>query len=117
MKIDQADTYFSRYIRTRDNWTCQRCLKRYEEGSQGLHCSHFFGRRNEATRFDEDNCVALCFGCHKYFDEHNREAYRDFKLNQLGEKRFKALKVRANTIKKKDRKMEAIKWREALKSL
>lgn len=113
MKLDTADKHFSLYIRTRDNFTCQRCKKK----SESVACSHFFGRRIENTRFDPENCVALCYGCHKYFDETNREAYRDFKLEQLGEKRFNALKVRANTYKKKDRKMEAIIWREALRTI
>ena len=115
MKLDLADKYFSKFIRTRDKWTCQRCKTKYKEGS--LACSHFYGRRNESTRFEPDNCIALCYGCHKYFDETNREAYREFKLKQLGEKRFKSLQVQVNTFKKKDRKLEAIIWKEALKQL
>ena len=105
MKIDKTDALFSKYIRTRDNWTCQRCQKQYPENSQGLHCSHFYGRANENTRFDPDNCTAICFGCHQYFDEKNREDYRDFKLKQLGKKRFDELKIRANLYCKKDRKL------------
>lgn len=115
MQIDKADQLFSKWIRTRDKWTCQRCKTKYQENSQGLHCSHFYGRRNESTRFEPDNCIALCYGCHKYFDETNREAYREFKLNQLGQKRFDTLKVQVNTYKKKDRKLEAIIWKQALK--
>ena len=117
MKIDSADKYFSLYIRTLATWQCARCFRQYEEGSRGLHCSHFYGRRNESTRFEPDNCVALCFGCHQYFDETNREDYRDFKLKQLGTRRFNSLRLQVNLYKKKDRKLEAITWKEAYKFL
>ena len=114
-KIDKADSLFSKWIRRRDNNTCQRCKRKFLDGEAGLHCSHFYGRVNESTRFEPDNCVAICYGCHKYFDETDREAYRDFKLKQLGEKRFNSLRVQKSTYKRKDRKMEAIIWKEALK--
>lgn len=117
MTRDKADSKFSEYIRTRDNWTCQRCLRKYKEKSQGLHCSHFFGRRNESVRFDPENCVSLCFGCHKYFDEHDREAYREFKIKQLGEKQFELLTIKARTPKKKDRKMSYIIAQQLLNDL
>ena len=108
MKLDAADQAFSLYIRTRDKWTCQRCFTQYEPPTKALHCSHFYGRVSESTRFEPDNCVALCYGCHKYFDEHNRKAYDDFKLKQLVEERYKSLMVQNNTYKKKDRKMSLI---------
>jgi 5-methylcytosine-specific restriction endonuclease McrA len=113
MKLDKADQLFSLYIRTRDDFICQRCKKK----SDSVACSHFYGRRNESTRYEPDNCVTLCYGCHKYFDETNRESYRDFKLKQLGKKRFNTLKVQVNTYKRKDRKMEALIWKKAISSL
>ena len=113
IKVDKADQLFSRYIRTRDNWTCQRCFKKYEEGSQGLHNSHFWGRGHENTRFEPDNCDALCFGCHRYFTSNPGE-YKDWKKGRLGAKRYDTLMIQANTYKKKDRKMEAIVWKKAL---
>lgn len=105
MKLDKADVMFSKYIREYYNWTCQRCWTRYERGSQGLHNSHYFGRSRESTRFDPENCTALCWGCHQYFDGTNPEAYREFKINQIGEERFKKLRIRAETLVKKDRKL------------
>jgi len=113
IKIDKADTAFSKYIRTRDKWTCQRCKTMYPEKHQGLHNSHYFGRGNECTRFDPENCIALCFGCHQAWDS-NKEDYRDFKIKQLGEKRFKALRVRASSICKKDREMSYLKAKKLL---
>lgn len=112
MKFDGADRLFSLWIRKRDKFTCQRCGGKGES----LQCSHFYGRVNESTRFEPDNCITLCYVCHKYFDETDREAYRDFKLKQLGQRRFDLLKIQRHTYKKKDRKLEAIKWKLALNS-
>ena|SRR3990167_9602660 len=117
IKIDKADQLFSKYIRTRDNWTCQRCKKNYEDNPGGLHCSHYFGRAKESTRFDPENCDALCYGCHQYWGSTDREGYRNFKIIQLGDAYWKRLMLRANSFKKKDRKMEAIIWKKALESL
>ena len=66
IKRTKWDVVFSDYIRYRDNWTCQRCNKKYIEKSQGLHCSHFYGRRSWATRIEPCNAMALCFGCHQH---------------------------------------------------
>lgn len=113
IKIDAADKWFSKYIRELADNTCERC------GNQGesLQCSHFFGRANESTRFDIDNVDCLCYGCHIYWGSTNREDYRVYKIKKLGEDAFEDLVIRANTYKKKDRKLEAIKWRMAYKDL
>ena len=110
MKIKRcaADTAFSTYIRARDKWQCQRCLKQYAQKSQGLHCSHFHSRKKESVRFDPENCDALCMACHIYFGGNPLE-YVVWKRKQLGYERFDALSVRAHQYKKKDRKMELIK--------
>lgn len=117
MKIDKADSVFSKFIRSRDKWTCVRCKKRYAPPTMALHCSHFFGRTKESTRFDEDNCDSLCYGCHRYWEKEDREGYRDFKLNQLGEDGFEALRMRAMTISKKDRTSAHLYWKTRLKEL
>ena len=116
IRIDKADSLFSKWIRTRDGWTCQRCLTKYPVGSQGLHNSHFYGRGHENTRFEPDNCQALCFGCHQYLGS-NPNDHRDFMLKKLGQKRFDTLQLQANTYKKKDRAYEILKWNLALKDL
>jgi hypothetical protein len=114
ISIDKADQLFSRWIRNRDNWTCKRCGKKYEKGDQRLQNSHFYGRSHENTRFEPDNCDAMCFGCHQFFTS-NPADYASWKIKQLGQKGYDLLMLRAYTYKKKDRKMEVIKWSEALK--
>lgn len=96
IKINPADKWFSLYIRYRDKWQCQRCLKQYPERSGSVHNSHFWGRGNKSVRYDEENCVALCVYCHQYFTA-NPQDHSDFFLKRLGKRRFDALGIRART--------------------
>jgi hypothetical protein len=92
VKIHAADSIFSLYIRTRDNWTCQRCGKAYEpKPGPALQTSHFIGRAIWATRWDPDNCDALCWGCHERWEALKATEYREWKISQLGQERFAAL--------------------------
>ena len=121
-KLDRADTLFSRYIRLRD----KKCLYCGREGEmtkdgfpiKGLQNSHYWGRGHESTRFEPDNCMTLCAYHHNYLGHgEGRDEYRDMMIKKLGEKRFKTLELQKNTYKKKDRKLEVIIWKEALKKL
>lgn len=116
VKIDKADKLFSEYIRRRDG-QCMRCHKKGKgnKGIVGLQNSHYFGRSRENTRFDEYNADALCFGCHKIWGSDDKEGYRNFKLKQLGKKKFADLEFRAALYKKRDRILAALYWQERLK--
>lgn len=116
VKIDKADKAFSLYVRTRDNWTCQRCNKRYEPPTSALHCSHFQGRGKEATRFDEINADALCYGCHQYFTSHPAEHYQ-WQVNRKGQQTVDMIVLRSNQYHKKDRVLAYMYWTERLKDL
>jgi len=96
LKIFPSDSIWSKYIRTRDNWTCQRCDKKYAPPTSALHCSHFWSRGAWSVRFDEKNCQALCYGCHSYLGG-NPQEHREFILDKLGQKEFDALQKRRNT--------------------
>lgn len=120
VKRDLADKLFSDYIRKRDG-SCVRCGK-----TESLTCSHYWGRKHENTRFDIWNAEALCNGCHMLW-EHQKEIkihnntvmgeYALYKLSKLGNNGYSALKLRAHSTKKKDRKMEVIRIKELLKQL
>lgn len=120
-KINPNDTKFSRYIRQRDGWRCQykfKCLGNvsFESNPGGLHCSHFQKRGKWTTRYDPDNCDAACVPCH-YFVENNPQGQRvleEWKKKQLGEQRYKALLIRANTTGKRDDKLTAIYIKQLL---
>lgn len=120
IKIDKADIKFSQYIRLRDK-KCVRCNFPIKLNDIGLplnnQCSHYFGRGKEGTRFEPDNCDALCFGCHQEWGSNDRESYRQFKIKQLGEQRFKTLQLQAYSYHKKDRFIELIKWKAMLEKL
>jgi 5-methylcytosine-specific restriction endonuclease McrA len=98
VKRDARDREFSRMIRERDWYTCQRCGAMHKTNSQGLHCAHMFSRGKLGTRWDPENAVALCYGCHRYLDTHP-DLKREFFLARLGVERFEALELRSNRTK------------------
>jgi len=80
IKRTAEDIKFSKMIRIRDKWTCQRCGAEKAPNSQGLHCAHGFTRRTKATRFEPSNALALCYGCHQFVDSHAAEKEALFRL-------------------------------------
>ena len=108
IKRDKRDIAFSRYIRARDGWRCQRCGTYYpEDRRQGLDCAHFYGRRNKGVRWDPDNAVALDRGCHQYFGEHP-DQFKAFMFARLGEARYNALALKAKKVTKFTR--DELEW-------
>lgn len=111
IKIDKADQTLSLFIRLRDKKCC-RCGSPVEMNEKGLpkshHNSHYFGRGNECTRFDPENCDTLCCGCHEIWGSNDKEGYREFKIKQLGEDGFLKLRQRFSMCCKKDRLMSLI---------
>lgn len=95
MKRDAADARFSLEIRERDRWTCQRCGTSYVPPTRALHCAHIFSRGKYRTRFDPDNAVALCYGCHRHIDTHPIEKETFFR-ERMGDEAYDALRLRAN---------------------
>jgi late competence protein required for DNA uptake (superfamily II DNA/RNA helicase) len=80
IKRTAEDARFSKFIRERDNFTCQRCGKEHAPNSQGLHCAHNFTRRTKVTRHMMTNALALCYGCHQFVDSHSAEKEALFRL-------------------------------------
>lgn len=98
IKRKPADIRFSREIRARDNFTCQRCGRTHLPNSVGLHAAHYFTRRTQATRFDPDNALSLCYGCHQFVDSHPEDK-RELWISRIGQERFDALTLRAHGVK------------------
>ncbi len=115
IRISPLDKLFSEYIRKRAMASiggCERCFtqkKSYKE----LQCSHFYGRGKRTTRFDEDNCAGLCFGCHEYLGAHPVEHVEFFKA-RLGE-RFDLLTARAYRTGRPDENAITLYLKEKLK--
>ena len=104
VKLRKTDRLWTKHIRTRDKYTCQKCEKTYPtESCRNLGVSHYWGRGRENTRFDEDNCIALCtLPCHQNWGGEGRQEYTDFMKQRLGEKGFADLELRAHMRKKRD---------------
>ena len=96
VKIRPADKAFSDCVRERAGWKCERCGSYFEPGRRmGLHCSHFHGRGKWSTRFDGDNCQALCYGCHMQMGSHPDE-HRRLMMEKLGPGGYDLLLERSN---------------------
>lgn len=86
-----CDALFSRYIRERDGFRCQKCNTHYPNG-KGLEAAHHFVRGRKATRYDPDNCYALCaIPCHHFEDKVDGTWYLGFMQKKLGFEQFQAL--------------------------
>jgi len=103
LKLRKTDTLFSKYLRKKRHYRCERCGRFYPEG-KGLQASHFYGRRKESVRFDEENVDVLCIGDHQFFEEEPAE-YAAWKLKKLGRKKYDLLNLRAHTYHKRDDKL------------
>lgn len=54
-------------------------------------------------RFEADNVIAACYGCHQFLGS-MPEKHREFFLKRLGQKRFDLLMLKANTPERPDYK-------------
>jgi len=117
-KVRKNDILFSRYIRELANWKCAACGKDYSDNHQGLHCSHYFSRRKENTRFDLDNSIALCIYHHNLWGHGDgRAEYTEFMIKKLGSEGFDLLRLRADLYFKRDDFLTALVLKEMLNEL
>jgi len=83
------DGIWSKAVRTRDGFRCQRCpphkQRIFDEKSKGLHAHHILtkGGHGFSTRWDIENGVAVCYGCHMYLQGNPLENER-FAVENLG---------------------------------
>lgn len=94
LKRDSLDALFSNYIRLRDGYNCQRCGAHHDPPTQAIHCAHIFSRGNKGLRWDEDNAIALCYGCHRYYTAYPLY-FRAWVKQRIGAANFDLLMFRA----------------------
>ena len=117
ISIRKSDALFSQYLRKKRGYRCEKCGRQYREGERNFGVSHFWGRRNENVRYDENNCDVLCnMPCHQFFEE-NPENYREWKLKKLGKKEYTKLKLSAQFYCKRDDLANEIYWKLKLKEI
>lgn len=103
--VDTLDVTFSKLVRERNDWTCEYSGCEYcgnhsfRHRPGGLHNSHFRGRRGRSTRWDLDNCFALCHKRHERMGD-SPDEHAAWVRRQLGDVRFDELVRRANTPRK-----------------
>ena len=112
IRLNRADTLFSRYIREKRGWRCEKCgvLCRDKEGNRfrRLEASHYHGRGNLNTRYDVANVRTLCFLCHQRMGGHTRDENGEYDLwmkELLGPEGYKKLRIRAELYAKRDEKL------------
>jgi len=115
IKLNPLDILFSRYIRAKAGYTCEFCGRK-PANRQGLHCSHFIGRRYQNTRFLETNCACLCFTCHNYMHDFP-SVHREFFIKRIGSDKLEQLEIIARTKSFVDRDAIAKDLKEKLKAL
>ena len=127
--IERLDAMFSEYIRKRaiSRWHgCERCLslKYYIEKDDGgivpdwrqLDCAHNQSRIHFATRWDEDNALGLCAGCHRFIDREH-DAKVEFFTEKLGKAKYDEIMFRAHSVNKTDLAVVELYLKQKLKEL
>lgn len=96
-KTKTADIQFSLYIRRRDKH-CQYpgCAATQTDNS------HFFERHHSGTRYDPDNCIALCRAHHTEWEKRKKWEYKEFMIARLGIEQYYAMEKRAWSFKKRE---------------
>lgn len=88
----QLDDLLSIIIRSKGK--CERCGK-----TSPLNTAHIFSRRNLATRWDKDNVLCLCVGCH-FWGHQNPILFTEFVMGKIGKEKYEELKKKSIKIKK-----------------
>jgi len=88
----KLDKLCSEIVRKRGK--CERCGSR-----NNIQCCHIFSRTYNNTRWDIENLVALCAGCH-FWSHKNPILFGEFIIQYLGTKRYELLKEAHNLITK-----------------
>ena len=97
MKRTAEDAKWSRMIRERAGFRCEKCGHWHAENSRGLHAAHIFSRRINRTRHDLANGVALCTACH--FDAHAHPLdFHAWARKKIGARKYDALELRARRV-------------------
>ena len=92
--IKKLDTLWSKAVRLRDNFTCQRCGRQHKH----VQAAHIFSRNNKSVRWDIDNGITLCHYCHIYWAHREPVEFTKWVIDRLGEEKFNELEKKANQI-------------------
>jgi hypothetical protein len=94
----KLDIEFSRIVRSRGvcEWgITKNCTSQYDK----LQTAHIYSRTYKSVRWDLDNALCLCAGCHFYAHKRPMD-FAQHVLLWLGAFKYEMLKQRANSIKR-----------------
>jgi hypothetical protein len=91
--IAWLDKYFSDLVKKRDNHTCQKC----RSNTKQLNCCHFYSRKYFSVRWEMENAITLCVGCHFYF-HHNPAEFAGWYKDKVGEPILTWLSFKKNNV-------------------
>ena len=95
----KKDAEWSEAVKERDGHKCVKCGK-----TTYLNSHHIYSRSNHAIRWDLDNGIALCSGCHtmssKFSAHKTPMLFYEFLLELKGQDFIDRLREKARTVKK-----------------
>jgi hypothetical protein len=94
--LKKADTEYSKFLREKRGYRCEKCGYYEAPPTQRIQCSHYLGRSYKAIRFDDDNCDVLCATCHHVLEDAKQYEYREWKIAKLGQEKHDELWRKAN---------------------
>ncbi|MBT3206928.1 MAG: hypothetical protein HN704_18320 [Bacteroidetes bacterium] len=98
-KIDNLlDSAWSLLIKLRADNKCEKCYK-----ITYLNSHHIFSRSNKSVRWNIDNGVCLCAGCHALKNDSAHKdplTFGEWIKNKRGEKWYQNLMIRAHSVGK-----------------
>jgi len=83
----KCDKLFADKVKSRGR--CQKCSKK-----EFLQCAHIISRRYKQVRWNLNNAMCLCRGCHLYFTHHPLE-WENFVVKVVGLKTYVSIKKTA----------------------
>lgn len=90
----RLDELWSRAVRLRDKYTCQKCGRTHKQ----VQAAHIFSRNRKSVRWDIDNGITLCYYCHIHWAHREPLEFAEWIKERLGEEKYEKLKRRAYEI-------------------
>lgn len=98
--IDKMDDIARDACRSRGR--CENPTCKFKSLNYVLQWAHIVSRSYHATRWDANNCLCLCAGCHKYFTDRPLE-WEEFIVGMIGASMLLEIKRKARLTPKMTR--------------